>query len=596
MDIYQVVSEWGKVAGIAGMALGILLIIFREIVRRDIFPTLDSANATRILTLIIVFTFAVAIVSIAAYVILSGQERNSKTKLVQFLLLIETANARELESTASTAEDQKARLARLHYLQEKLPEEYGKFEQAVDAAEDLIRASSGVLVETQRTQAAENLKRGDPSAAVVALQEIANTAGKKSAEAHYTAAVLLESLGRFDEAIQEYRAAADTSPNEERYFTALTGLALDVGKAELAKQLANTRLSGPGLSASMTAYYTGIVAEAEWFLGDIQSSIKSYDDAIAGAGTAPTIYLAKALNDSSAPYYSLGKFDIAETRAGHSVAIFACALGRSAFRTRNALWNLARIYLSEGKIAAARGSLAMATPEKGDEEGSTESAEALAVPLVLSALIDDESGNSEQAVRKLRSADDTLVRARRDESFRYARVTRYLGTALIEQNDLDSAEKALSKSLLLMQKIFGRQGAETAVVIANLALVDGKRGRLAVSSSAVAMAQHSFPESELHGPNYLAVLDVGASIAHLASDAAGEEQLLEAAAELYRSTPTSSPKQLVLILSRLKNLLHTAHQDQRADALDAEINELDSKYKLLSTKPFIPPVMPCSKA
>jgi hypothetical protein len=58
----------GQVAGIGGLALGVFLLLFREIIRKNIFPKLPPAEAYRLLRLITVAVWSVAIVGIAAWV------------------------------------------------------------------------------------------------------------------------------------------------------------------------------------------------------------------------------------------------------------------------------------------------------------------------------------------------------------------------------------------------------------------------------------------------------------------------------------------------------------------------------------------------
>jgi hypothetical protein len=67
-----VLKAVGQVAGIGGLALGVFLLLFREIIRKKIFPKLPPAEAYSLLRLIIVAVWSVAIVGIAAWVY-SGQ-------------------------------------------------------------------------------------------------------------------------------------------------------------------------------------------------------------------------------------------------------------------------------------------------------------------------------------------------------------------------------------------------------------------------------------------------------------------------------------------------------------------------------------------
>jgi hypothetical protein len=66
-DVLQAV---GKIAGIGGLSLGVLLLIFRDIIRRNIFPNLKQVHAYRLISLIVTLTFAIAAVGIVAYVYL----------------------------------------------------------------------------------------------------------------------------------------------------------------------------------------------------------------------------------------------------------------------------------------------------------------------------------------------------------------------------------------------------------------------------------------------------------------------------------------------------------------------------------------------
>jgi hypothetical protein len=64
-DVLKIV---GQVAGIGGLALGVFLLLFRDIIRKNIFPKLPSAEAYRLLRLIIGAVWSVAIVGIAAWI------------------------------------------------------------------------------------------------------------------------------------------------------------------------------------------------------------------------------------------------------------------------------------------------------------------------------------------------------------------------------------------------------------------------------------------------------------------------------------------------------------------------------------------------
>lgn len=64
----EILKVVGQVAGIGGLALGVLLLVFREIIRKKIFPKLPPDHAYRLLRLITVAVWSVAIVGIVAWV------------------------------------------------------------------------------------------------------------------------------------------------------------------------------------------------------------------------------------------------------------------------------------------------------------------------------------------------------------------------------------------------------------------------------------------------------------------------------------------------------------------------------------------------
>src|SRR3954469_2316136 len=64
----QVLKTVGQVAGIGGLALGVFLRLFRDIIRKHIFPKLPAAKASRLLRLITGAVWSVTIVGILAWV------------------------------------------------------------------------------------------------------------------------------------------------------------------------------------------------------------------------------------------------------------------------------------------------------------------------------------------------------------------------------------------------------------------------------------------------------------------------------------------------------------------------------------------------
>lgn len=57
-----------QIASIGGLAIGVLLILFRDIIRKNIFPSLSKDQAYRLIRLIIILVWGVAFVGIGAWV------------------------------------------------------------------------------------------------------------------------------------------------------------------------------------------------------------------------------------------------------------------------------------------------------------------------------------------------------------------------------------------------------------------------------------------------------------------------------------------------------------------------------------------------
>jgi hypothetical protein len=64
----ELLKTLGQALGIGGLALGIFFLLFREVIRKSIFPTLKKDDAYRLLRLITVLVWSVAVIGVAAWV------------------------------------------------------------------------------------------------------------------------------------------------------------------------------------------------------------------------------------------------------------------------------------------------------------------------------------------------------------------------------------------------------------------------------------------------------------------------------------------------------------------------------------------------
>ncbi len=70
----DVLKTVGQIAGIGGLALGVFLLLFRDIIRKNIFPKLPAAEAYRLLRQITGAVWSVAVVGILAWVYVETRE------------------------------------------------------------------------------------------------------------------------------------------------------------------------------------------------------------------------------------------------------------------------------------------------------------------------------------------------------------------------------------------------------------------------------------------------------------------------------------------------------------------------------------------
>ncbi|HEX8072365.1 MAG TPA: carboxypeptidase-like regulatory domain-containing protein [Pyrinomonadaceae bacterium] len=76
---YSLFKIAGVVAGIGGLALATVVYIFREVIRKEIFPQLTKDQAYNLLNRIIVLTFVIGVLGIGAYLVLAWLNKDSNS-------------------------------------------------------------------------------------------------------------------------------------------------------------------------------------------------------------------------------------------------------------------------------------------------------------------------------------------------------------------------------------------------------------------------------------------------------------------------------------------------------------------------------------
>ena len=64
----ELLKTLGQIAGIGGISLGVFLLLFRDLIRKKIFPILTKDQAFRLLRLIAILVWSIAIAGIGAWI------------------------------------------------------------------------------------------------------------------------------------------------------------------------------------------------------------------------------------------------------------------------------------------------------------------------------------------------------------------------------------------------------------------------------------------------------------------------------------------------------------------------------------------------
>lgn len=145
----------GKIAGIGGIALGVFLLLFREVIRKNIFPNLTKPQAYKLFRLIVILVWTIALSGIVAWAYLTKiNQRTTESNIDTHKI---EARKRAFKEARNAIENGKPIIA-LQVLDPILKEEPGNLEiskYASKAAEDYI----DYLLDTQSAQEALNWLR-----------------------------------------------------------------------------------------------------------------------------------------------------------------------------------------------------------------------------------------------------------------------------------------------------------------------------------------------------------------------------------------------------------------------------------------------------
>ncbi len=88
----------GSIAGIGGISIGLILILFKDIIKKKIFPQLTKKQAYKIIRLIVILSFIISVIGMTTYLIKEVDHKknpeNNSTTVIKDTTLIPTLNVK----------------------------------------------------------------------------------------------------------------------------------------------------------------------------------------------------------------------------------------------------------------------------------------------------------------------------------------------------------------------------------------------------------------------------------------------------------------------------------------------------------------------
>src|SRR6185437_14537122 len=91
----------GKTAGIGGIAIGAIIVIFGEFLRRSIFPSLNTDQAYNILKLLLLLTFGIGVIGVTVWAHTQGAKLSAIFVILGFAALIAYMGNQRLDLVAA---------------------------------------------------------------------------------------------------------------------------------------------------------------------------------------------------------------------------------------------------------------------------------------------------------------------------------------------------------------------------------------------------------------------------------------------------------------------------------------------------------------
>lgn len=106
----ELLEKLGQIAGIGGLSIGLLLLVFRQIIAKNFFPNLTKEQAYKIIQLIIILSFTTAIIGMIGWFYLENKKTTQNDEVVKNIFFISNDEFSLLVSGNGTMKKAKSEL------------------------------------------------------------------------------------------------------------------------------------------------------------------------------------------------------------------------------------------------------------------------------------------------------------------------------------------------------------------------------------------------------------------------------------------------------------------------------------------------------
>ncbi len=363
----------GQIAGIGGIALGVFLILFREIIRKSMYPILKKEHAYYLFLIIVICVFLVAIAGIGAWIY--GARSSGVTNIYKYgitpekhradLNAQENAIRQELQTTIDLSGSRKRDLeGTLAEVERRLSDSDVSYRQEIERRKgieaELIRLKK-ILPEKQIERALKRFRENGDAVAVDRLLAVAESKGIEyaSSAAFHRGKIAVGQMA-YGQSYTHFHRAAQLAPENAKYLDAAAWILFVLGRYSEAEPFFKRALI---IEEKMLGKDHPSVASTLNNLAEVYVNLSRYAEAELLFKRAliikekmlgkdhPTV--ATTLSNLALLYMELERYEEAEPLINRALANTEKALGKDHPTVATMLGNLAGLYLRFGRLAEA---------------------------------------------------------------------------------------------------------------------------------------------------------------------------------------------------------------------------------------------------